>query len=462
MKRITGYRWGASKGSLLTIYKTLIRSLIDYRCIAYDSANKTVKKKLDSIQLKALSIVTGALPGTALIALQNECGEMPLQLRRNLLTCKYAIKVALEFNHPTKQILEEHWTLHYGKYNKHQEPIAIKIQKYIIAQNWTNTTGKLSKPPPWQIYEKIKIDTELSNIKFIPEKQRVNLNTIATWMMKFKDYIQYFTDASKSHEDNQEIGIGYYSPSGDIRIHQRLTNSTTVDTGEKIAIKLAIEHIIDHYARSAEEEIDLNIVIFSDSLHSIKEIQNAYLKNVSRVTLDVIRLSTRFKRPITVAWVPSHYGIAGNEMADRLASLGRSENTINIKVIPDFKEIMNRVEEKIMIEWQKIYHDNSKATWYKKIEPKISTKLKFKCETRKKEITLTRIRLGRCLLNLTLHQMNNHPNGLYDQCTTSETLEHYLLECPRSGIGIFIEETTKNKEYTTKIGEFLRDELLII
>ncbi len=29
---------------------------------------------------------------------------------------------------------------------------------------------------------------------------------------------------------------------------------------------------------------------------------------------------------------------------------------------------MNRVEEKILIEWQKLYHDSNKASWYKKIE----------------------------------------------------------------------------------------------
>ncbi len=308
MKRITGYRWGASKGSLLTIYKTLIRSLIDYRCIAYDSANKTVKKKLDSIQLKALSIVTGALPGTALIALQNECGEMPLQLRRNLLTCKYAIKVALELNHPTKQILEDHWTLHHGKYNKNQEPIATKIQKYIKTQNWTITTGNLSQPPPWQIYEKIKTDIKLINLKYLPEKQIANYNIITTWMMKFKDYIQYYTDASKSHEENKEIGIGFYRPEGDVRIQKRLTNSAAVDTGEMTAIKLAMEHIIDQYAKNTDEKINQNIVIFSDSLNVIKEIKKAYLKTVSRATLDVIRLSTRFKSSITFAWVPSHCG----------------------------------------------------------------------------------------------------------------------------------------------------------
>ena len=43
-------RWGVSKKVLLMVYKALIRSIMDYGCIAYDS-----KSKLDSVQYKVMS-----------------------------------------------------------------------------------------------------------------------------------------------------------------------------------------------------------------------------------------------------------------------------------------------------------------------------------------------------------------------------------------------------------------------
>jgi ABC-type Na+ transport system ATPase subunit NatA len=42
MRAVAGNTWGACKSTLLTMYKTLIRPIIDYGCIAYDSASVVV------------------------------------------------------------------------------------------------------------------------------------------------------------------------------------------------------------------------------------------------------------------------------------------------------------------------------------------------------------------------------------------------------------------------------------
>ena len=70
MRVMSGARWGASKGVLLIVYKALIRSLIDYGCIAYDTASDTVKAKLNVIQAKAMRICCGAMVGSPTSAVQ--------------------------------------------------------------------------------------------------------------------------------------------------------------------------------------------------------------------------------------------------------------------------------------------------------------------------------------------------------------------------------------------------------
>src|SRR6218665_686715 len=81
MRTVSGYNWGASKKALILIYMSLIRTVIDYGDVVYSSANKSNLDKLSSVQTEALRLCCGAVKGTAALALQNECGEMPLQNR---------------------------------------------------------------------------------------------------------------------------------------------------------------------------------------------------------------------------------------------------------------------------------------------------------------------------------------------------------------------------------------------
>ena len=61
MRCITGAKWGADMSSLRTLYVGLIRSVLDYGCVAYGSAAKTHLGKLDVIQAQALRICSGAV-----------------------------------------------------------------------------------------------------------------------------------------------------------------------------------------------------------------------------------------------------------------------------------------------------------------------------------------------------------------------------------------------------------------
>lgn len=80
MRSVSGYDWGADKQSLLDIYRALIRSCIDYGCMVYGAAAKSVLEKLDRIQFRALRISIGAIKTTSTNALLVEAKELPLYL----------------------------------------------------------------------------------------------------------------------------------------------------------------------------------------------------------------------------------------------------------------------------------------------------------------------------------------------------------------------------------------------
>ena len=74
MRSLAGTSWGASKKCQLMIYRALIRSVIEYGSIAYESAAKSYKDSLQTTQNQALRIACGAIRGTPATALQVDCG----------------------------------------------------------------------------------------------------------------------------------------------------------------------------------------------------------------------------------------------------------------------------------------------------------------------------------------------------------------------------------------------------
>ena len=98
MRCLCGTEWGASKRILLTIYRALILSVMDYCCFVYSDSAGSNLKLLDTIQYKSLLLATGGIKGTALKALLAECGELPLKLRREQLTLKYLVKIKKTIN----------------------------------------------------------------------------------------------------------------------------------------------------------------------------------------------------------------------------------------------------------------------------------------------------------------------------------------------------------------------------
>ena len=74
MRMLRGTKFGSNKTSLLLLYKSLIRSKLDYGGIVYACASKTHLEKLDSIQQKALVIALAALPSTRYICSNRKPG----------------------------------------------------------------------------------------------------------------------------------------------------------------------------------------------------------------------------------------------------------------------------------------------------------------------------------------------------------------------------------------------------
>ena len=106
LRCVSGTPWGSKYEILMMIYKGLILSILDYGSEMYDSACISLTKKLDSIQYRALKIITGTIHNLSLEALQVLTGELPLRYRRRLLNDNIRVYLlSSTLNHPTQEVL---------------------------------------------------------------------------------------------------------------------------------------------------------------------------------------------------------------------------------------------------------------------------------------------------------------------------------------------------------------------
>ena len=85
--------WGADRIVLLSLYRSLVRSELDYGCIVYGSARRSILKQLDPIHHQGLRIALGAFRTSPAQSLYIEAHELSLTTRRLKFSLNYVLKL---------------------------------------------------------------------------------------------------------------------------------------------------------------------------------------------------------------------------------------------------------------------------------------------------------------------------------------------------------------------------------
>ena len=90
----------ADRKVLLRLYRTLVRSKLDYVCIVYGSARQSYFRKLDSIHNQGLRLALGAFRTSPVNSLYAEANEPSLNLRRKKVSLQYYLKLKSNRDNP--------------------------------------------------------------------------------------------------------------------------------------------------------------------------------------------------------------------------------------------------------------------------------------------------------------------------------------------------------------------------
>jgi len=410
--------WGADRKVMLRLYRSLVRSKLDYGCIVYGSARKSYLQMLDPIHNQGLRLCLGAFRTSPVESLYVDANEPSLGARRTKLSLQYASKLKSLPTHPTHNVVFD------NKYMKlfDAKPNAIRtfglrIRQFLDGSD-INLDTIMETPsyfvlPPWCI-KPPDIVFDLVHLG----KDRTDALVYKQHFMeirhKYRDFIHIYTDGSR---DGNAVASATVLPSDTISM--RLPDSASIFTAEIQAIINALVSIKDMDASK--------FIIFTDSLSCLQALHSMKLEHplIGMVIRKCVFLSIANKH-VVFCWVPSHVGIAGNEKADSAAKFALNLPRV-IMGIPytDFKYHINK---RVVYNWQNDWN-NAGANKLHPVKPVLGDWQSSYRRCRKDEIVLCRSRIGHTYLTHSFI-FNKEEPPVCDHCQCILTVRHILVDCP--------------------------------
>ena len=417
MKFLSGIRWGSDRKALEMIYKTIIRSKLDYACQFYGSGCQTDLKGLDIIQNQCLRMILGAQKTSPIISLQVEANIPPLQLRRKYLSSKYRLKIS-NLNQTSRivKLFQQG-----NNRNKFLDNTNRFLSEWRINIPPAQFVGSLKKFPPWYPIEHIlRIEFGDLNIKTWS-------NSMTNFYFKYlvsncyPNFLQFFTDGSKT--ENSSVAA-FVIPSLSKEEACKLPPNASVFSTELIAILKALL-----FLKSLQPS--RSSVIFTDSYSSISLLREKNIRDpIAKKIINLI-LELNVSKNVFLQWIPGHQGIPGNEAADRAAKRPTHLTILeeNICMKDRLKELVGKFNMIWGIQWERQIEQYNKGRALRNIRTTVGNYPWAYHKIRAVETSLTRLRLGHSCLKQHLFRFRLSPDP-YCNCGEAETVEHFLLHCP--------------------------------
>ena len=344
IKVIAHKPWGQNTKMLVHLAISLVRSILCYGQEVYFSAAKSLLKRLESVDCKALKIALGTPIHTSNQKVYKETNIEPLDEYRKKSCAKYITRVNNVDNFIQEELLLKSDT-HFPKraQNIHYlQTIASYTQDVFDNTELFVTENKFIQPiPSWEL-KQAKFDIFHSNIRKEDNIHLLACETREHLNKEYYNYLKIFTDGSLC--DSGDTGAGFVIPALNITKSYYLGKDHSIFTAELIAILMALNTI-----NSMPKQF-ISIAICVDSQSVLQSLKNNNPNERPEIIFEIqYNINTLINKGtiVTFCWVPSHCGLKYNEWADQAAKQGaKNVYSTEINLIYSLREKYHILEQK--------------------------------------------------------------------------------------------------------------------
>ena len=314
-----------SSRKLIELYVTLIRSIIEYGCLVWQTVARPDLRKLENIQRKDLANCLDLPWTSSREAMEVAAGVVPLDLRFCEIAIRDVAKIAAKRQDDPLKIQLNKYTEEF--WDKIETSLGLAMSQVIEMKTFTGIGIEFVEPEPEfaenalvRSLEKPSYWTQLGSSKNRTVEQQEEGKEVIQNMVNevASSALVCFTDGSCLTNPGPCAVI--YHPEGHFdSIKRPVASHGSILLGELVAILSVMEHILTNSHQIDREEIR----IFCDSqtavgILTLNWTSNHYQDVIKRIKEAMSTLKSRGWK-IEIVWTPGHSEVEGNEVADRLA-----------------------------------------------------------------------------------------------------------------------------------------------
>lgn len=438
LRSLSGVWWGSHPYCQKLLYNAIVRSHLDYGSFLLDPSTRMGLDKLDKVQSKCLRFILGAMRSSPINAMQVECGDPPLSLRRQYLSDRFLFKLVQNSQHPLINKLDTLFKFLEPIMNLHQEKIPCLIRSFVKYIHLPHPVIQYNTNPLFTTsYEAIMFEPDIvldfGIVKGCPQAREKFNEELGS---NYNGWLPIFTDASKLN-DSSYVGAAVWIPSSKIILNYKCPSISSVFTAESIALLEAILFVDSH-------NLD-NSIILTDSKSSLQSIISCPFRTKSRfpIIFKIREALFRCKNRninVVLAWIPGHSGIPGNETADSCAKQAIfSGSEEHLKIFAH--DLCSAPSVHLATSWSRMWHVSKllKGKHYGDLQPEIPLRpwfFKFKKASKTSTSILCRLRLGHICSPVFLAKIRVRNQSLCECGLDDGNVEHLLFSCPRLTVSL--------------------------